>query len=119
MGGQLWHHPSGVKGVLPRGMIQIAKGPDDTRGYGVGSGDLGKELPRGLPVDLCPFRVDIPVTCLENWFQDVDLRRYLWVYHGCPHAVKVPTTLGSTEWGRDVWAGAPRNAIGGPVDLCP
>ena len=32
-----------VRGVLPRG----GKGSDDTRSYGVGSGDVGKELPRG------------------------------------------------------------------------
>ena len=31
------------------------RGSDDTRGYGVGSGDVGKELPRGIPVNLCPY----------------------------------------------------------------
>ena len=32
--------------VLPREVAQAVKGSDDTRFYGVGSGDVGKELPR-------------------------------------------------------------------------
>ena len=36
------------------------KGSDDTRSYGVGSGDVGKELPRVEPVNVYPFRADIP-----------------------------------------------------------
>ena len=31
------------------------KGSDDTRNYGVGSGDVGKELPRLEPVNVCPL----------------------------------------------------------------
>ena len=35
-----------VNGVLPREVTQAVKGSNDTRFYGVGSGDVGKELPR-------------------------------------------------------------------------
>ena len=31
------------------------KGSDDTRSYGVGSGDVGKELPRVEPLSICPL----------------------------------------------------------------
>ena len=36
-----------VRWVLLREVAQ-AVGSDDTRGYGAGSGDVGKELPRGM-----------------------------------------------------------------------
>ena len=35
-----------VNRVLPREVAQAVKGSNDTRFYGVGSGDVGKELPR-------------------------------------------------------------------------
>ena len=42
------------RGATTRG-CSGGRGSDDTRGYGVGSGDVGKELPRGIPVNLCPY----------------------------------------------------------------
>ena len=36
--------------VLPREVAQAVKGSNDTRFYGVGSGDVGKELPRNKSV---------------------------------------------------------------------
>ena len=36
--------------VLPREVAQAVKGANDTRFYGVGSGDVGKELPRNKSV---------------------------------------------------------------------
>ena len=41
-------------GAITRG-CSGGRGSDDTRGYGVGSGDVGKELPRGIPVNLRPY----------------------------------------------------------------
>ena len=41
-----------VNRVLPREVAQAVKGSNDTRFYGVGSGDVGKELPRNKSV-LC------------------------------------------------------------------
>ena len=35
-----------VSRVLPREVSQAVKGSNDTRFYGMGSGDVGKELPR-------------------------------------------------------------------------
>ena len=39
-----------VNRVLPREVAQAVKGSNDTRFYGVGSGDVGKELPRNKSV---------------------------------------------------------------------
>ena len=36
--------------VLPREVAQAVKGSNDTRFYEVGSGDVGKELPRSKSV---------------------------------------------------------------------
>ena len=41
-----------VNRVLPREVAQAVKGSNDTRFYRVGSGDVGKELPRNKSV-LC------------------------------------------------------------------
>ena len=41
-------------------------GSDDTRGYGAGSGDVGKELPRGMIPGMCVLRADMPVAYLET-----------------------------------------------------
>ena len=41
-----------VNKVLPHEVAQTVKGSNDTRFYGVGSGDVGKELPRNKSV-LC------------------------------------------------------------------
>ena len=43
-----------VRCVTTRG-CSGGKGSDDTRSYGVGSGDAGKELPRVEPVNVCPL----------------------------------------------------------------
>ena len=51
-----------VRGVLPREVAQAVNGSDDTRNYGVGSGDVGKELPRVEPVDVC----SLGRTCPEH-----------------------------------------------------
>ena len=79
------------RGATTRG-CSGGRGSDDTRGYGVGSGDVGKELPRGCapvnirrhsrlrnwvggcrqgaasgnPVNTCPYRADLPVAYLET-----------------------------------------------------
>ena len=37
------------------------RGSDDTRGYGVGSGDVGKELPRGDSRKSASLGADMPV----------------------------------------------------------
>ena len=44
-----------VRGVLPREVAQAVNGSDDTRNSGIGSGDVGKELPRVEPVNVCPL----------------------------------------------------------------
>ena len=41
--------------VLPREVAQAVKGPNDTRFYGVGSGDVGKELTRNKSVSCVLF----------------------------------------------------------------
>ena len=46
-----------VNMVLPREVAQAVKGSNGTRFYGVGSGDVGKELPRNKSV-LCVLFVD-------------------------------------------------------------
>ena len=43
------------------------KGSDDTPNYGVGSGDVGKELPRVGLVNVCPLRADMPEAPLETF----------------------------------------------------
>ena len=42
-----------VDRVLPREVAQAVKGSNDTRFYGVGSGDVGKKLPRIKSVVVC------------------------------------------------------------------
>ena len=39
-----------VSRVLPREVAQAVKGSNDTRFYGVGSGDVSKEMPRNKSV---------------------------------------------------------------------
>ena len=44
-----------VNRVLPREVAQAVKGSNDTRFYGVGSGDVGRELPRNKSVVCVSF----------------------------------------------------------------
>ena len=50
--GQKKRNLANVNKVLPHEVAQTVKGSNDTRFYGVGSGDVGKELPRNKSV-LC------------------------------------------------------------------
>ena len=43
-------------------------GSDDTRGYGVGSGDVGKELPRGMIPLICVLMGGPARSIPRNWF---------------------------------------------------
>ena len=55
-----------VRGVLPREVAQAVKVPTILEGYGVGSGDVGKELPRGWSRKCLSFGADMPVAFLET-----------------------------------------------------
>ena len=48
-----------VNRVLPREVAQAVQGSSDTRFYGVGSGDVGKELPRNKSVLYTVCTVDL------------------------------------------------------------
>ena len=52
-------------GATTRG-FSGGRGSDDTRGYGVGSGDVGKELPRGDSRESVSLWADMPVAFLET-----------------------------------------------------
>ena len=43
----LYDSPICERGATTRG-CSGGRGSEDTRGYGIGSGDVGKELPRGM-----------------------------------------------------------------------
>ena len=53
------------RGATTRG-CSGGRGSDDTRGYGVGSGDVGKELPRGSSRKSVSLWADLPVAFLET-----------------------------------------------------
>ena len=82
-----------VNRVLPREVAQVLKGPNDTRFYGVGSGDVGKELPRNKSVVCVSFVGGLAQKHRRKCFQDT-----------CSFRVY---TLGSTIVVRDVLHSTP------------
>ena len=59
-----------VNRVLPREVAQAVKGSNDTRFYGGGSGDVGKELPRNrsfVYTCMCVLRADMPEAPRETF----------------------------------------------------
>ena len=61
--------------VLPREVAQAVKGSNDTRFYGVGSGDVGKELPRNKSVVCVSFVGGLAQKHRRKRFQDACLFR--------------------------------------------
>ena len=67
------------------------RGSDDTRGYGVGSGDVGKELPRGWSRKSVSLSGG-PARCIpRNWFIGCT---YSEIPSGLPWLYVVPSTIG-------------------------
>ena len=56
-----------VNRVLPRVVAQAVKGSNDTRFYGVGSGDVGKELPRNKSVVCVLLGASLPCALLVTF----------------------------------------------------
>ena len=56
--------------VLPREVAQAVKGSNDTRFYGVGSGDVDKELPRNKSVACVLFVGELPQKHRRKRFQE-------------------------------------------------
>ena len=61
--------------VLPREVAQAVKGSNDTRFYGVGSGDVGKELPRNKSVVCVLLWASVPIKRHRKRFQGACLFR--------------------------------------------
>ena len=62
--------------VLPREVAQAVKGSNDTRFYGVGPGDVGKELPRNKSAIVCVLLwAGSPLKHHRKRFQDACLFR--------------------------------------------
>ena len=59
-----------VNRVLPREVAQAVKGSNNTRFYGVGSGDVGKELPRNKSVVCVLFVGEFAQKHRRKRFQD-------------------------------------------------
>ena len=68
-----WRYPlvdAIVNRVLPRKVAQAVKGSNDTRFYGVGSGDVGKELPWNRSVVCALFVGELAQKHRRKRFQD-------------------------------------------------
>ena len=61
--------------VLPREVAQAVKGSNDTRFYEVGSGDVGKELPRTKSVVCVLLLASVPMKHHRKRFQHACLFR--------------------------------------------
>ena len=74
-----------VNRVLPCEVAQAVKGSNDTRFYGVGSGDAGKELPRNKSVVsvCCALRGELSLKHHGKRFQDACLFQGYRVNHCC------------------------------------
>ena len=80
------HNKSDVNGVLPRKVAQAVNGSNDTRFYGVGSGDVGKELPRNKSVVCVLLGASLPKAPQETFPACMCMfvpRIYLRVNHCC------------------------------------
>ena len=55
-----------VKGVLPREVAQAVEVPTTLEATELGRGMYARSCLGDGPVNLCPYRADLPVACLET-----------------------------------------------------
>ena len=79
-----------VNRILPREVAQAVKDSNDTRFYGVGSGDVGKELSRNKSVVCVSFKGGHAQKRHRKRFQDACLFRGYTL--GQPLLYEVPST---------------------------